>query len=228
MLVKKVIIDTIITGHLSYIFAELLVTFCIPFRHGVDGQSNPEEPGCMKDESAVLTAASSLDQVALATIFDEYAPAIYKYLLRLGVSPQEADQLAGDVFARLLDKFAEGEGPQKNLRSYLFQIAYHLVVDGARERQRIAPLEVAESVNAEREPVQSRAEEKMLLERVSMAMKNELTEDQRNVIVLRFQEEFTLKETAEIIGKNVNAVKALQNRGIQKLRQVMSRMDGEI
>ena len=68
----------------------------------------------------------------------------------------------------------------------------------------------------------------MLLERVSMAMKNELTEDQRNVIVLRFQEEFTLKETAEIIGKNVNAVKALQNRGIQKLRQVMSRMDGEI
>ncbi|MGB7875729.1 MAG: sigma-70 family RNA polymerase sigma factor [Anaerolineales bacterium] len=181
----------------------------------------------MQDETAVLAAASSLDQVALATIFDEYAPAIYKYLLRLGVSPQEADQLAGDVFARLLDKFAEGEGPHKNLRSYLFQIAYHLVVDGARERQRIAPLEVADSVNQEMEPVQSRAEEKMLLERVSMAMKRELTEDQRNVIVLRFQEEFTLKETAEIIGKNVNAVKALQNRGIQKLRQVMSRLDGE-
>lgn len=182
----------------------------------------------MKDETAVLAAANSLDQVALATIFDEYAPAIYKYLLRLGVSSQEADQLAGDVFARLLDKFAEGEGPQKNLRSYLFQIAYHLVVDGARERKRFTSLEVADSVNDEREPVQARAEEKMLLERVSMTMERELTEDQRNVIVLRFQQGFSLKETAEIIGKNVNAVKALQNRGVQKLRQVMNRTDGEI
>jgi RNA polymerase sigma-70 factor (ECF subfamily) len=182
----------------------------------------------MKDESAVLAAANSLDQVALATIFEEYAPAIYKYLLRLGINSQEADQLAGDVFARLLDKFAEGKGPNNNLRSYLFQTAYHLVVDQSRERQRVAPIEVADSISEETEPVQARAEETMLLERISMAMEQELTEDQRNVIVLRFQEEFSLKETAEIIGKNVNAVKALQNRGIQKLRQVMSRSDEEI
>jgi len=182
----------------------------------------------MQDETAVLAAASSLDKDALASIFDEYAPAIYKYLLRLGVNSQEADQLAGDVFARLLDKFAEGKGPNNNLRSYLFQTAYHLVVDQSRERQRVAPIEVADSISEETEPVQARAEETMLLERISMAMEQELTEDQRNVIVLRFQEEFSLKETAEIIGKNVNAVKALQNRGIQKLRQVMSRSDEEI
>jgi RNA polymerase sigma-70 factor (ECF subfamily) len=182
----------------------------------------------MQDETAVLAAASSLDKDALASIFDEYAPAIYKYLLRLGISSQEADQFAGDVFARLLDKFAEGKGPNNNLRSYLFQTAYHLVVDQSRERQRVAPIEVADSISEETEPVQARAEETMLLERISMAMEQELTEDQRNVIVLRFQEEFSLKETAEIIGKNVNAVKALQNRGIQKLRQVMSRSDEEI
>jgi RNA polymerase sigma-70 factor (ECF subfamily) len=210
------------------LFAKLLVTFCASYRHGFDGQYNPEEPGFMKDETAVLAAASSLDKDALASIFDEYAPAIYKYLLRLGINSQEADQLAGDVFARLLDKFAEGKGPNNNLRSYLFQTAYHLVVDQSRERQRVAPIEVADSISEETEPVQARAEETMLLERISMAMEQELTEDQRNVIVLRFQEEFSLKETAEIIGKNVNAVKALQNRGIQKLRQVMSRSDEEI
>ena len=175
----------------------------------------------MKDESAVLAAASSLDQDALATIFDEYAPAIYKYLLRLGVSSQEADQTAGDVFARLLDKFAEGKGPRTNLRSYLFQTAYHLIIDHARERQRRAPLEAAENVNEEMAPVQSLAEETMLLERVSTTMERELTEEQRSVLVLRFQEEFSLKETAEIIGKNVNAVKALQNRAINKLREAL-------
>ena len=162
-----------------------------------------------------------MDQGALSAVFDEYAPAIYKYLLRLGVNSQEADQAVGDVFARLLEKVAEGKGPRKNLRSYLFQIAYHLVVDESRERKRIAPLDVADTVREEAKPVQSRSEEKMLLEELAAVMERELTEEQRNVIVLRFQEDFSLKETAEIIGKNVNAVKALQNRGINKLREAL-------
>ena len=174
----------------------------------------------MKDEIDILAAANSLDQDALAAIFDEYAPAIYKYLLRLGVYPQEADQIVGDVFARLLDKLAEGKGPRSNLRSYLFQIA--------RERRRTASLDMADSINDENKPVQSRAEEKMLLEKLSSVMERELTEDQRSVIVLRFQEDFSLKETAEILGKNVNAIKALQNRGIDKLRQAMGRLNEEI
>ena len=182
----------------------------------------------MKDEFEILAAANSLDQDALAAIFDEYAPAIYKYLLRLGVYPQEADQIVGDVFARLLDKLAEGKGPRSNLRSYLFQIAYHLAVDHARERRRTASLDMADSINDENKPVQSRAEEKMLLEKLSSVMERELTEDQRSVIVLRFQEDFSLKETAEILGKNVNAIKALQNRGIDKLRQAMGRLNEEI
>ena len=194
-------------------------------RHGIDVQQNL---GRTKDEFDILAAANSLDQDALATIFDEYAPAIYKYLLRLGVYPQEADQIVGDVFARLLDKIAEGKGPRTNLRSYLFQIAYHLAIDHARERQRAAPLDMADSANNESKSVQSRAEEKMLLEKLFIIMEHELTEDQRNVIVLRFQEDFSLKETAEIIGKNVNAVKALQNRGIDKLRQAMGRLNEEI
>jgi len=181
----------------------------------------------MKDETAVIAAAESLDQDALSAIFDEYAPAIYKYLLRLGVSSQEADQIVGDVFVRLLEKLAEGKGPHTNLRSYLFQIAYHLVIDQARERQRTAPLDLADSVKEDMEPVQSRTEEKMILEELSEAMQHDLTEDQRNVIVLRFQEDFSLKETAEILGKDVNAIKALQNRGVNKLRQIMGRTGGK-
>jgi RNA polymerase sigma-70 factor, ECF subfamily len=179
-----------------------------------------------KDETALIKAARSLDAEALTEIFEEYAPAIFKYLLRLGTSSQEADQLVGDVFARLLEKISEGKGPETNLRSYLFQTAYHLVVDDARGRQRITALEVAETVTQDVKPVQAQTEEKMLFEKLSTAMELYLTEEQRNVLVLRFQEDFSLKETAEIIGKNVNAVKALQNRGITALREAMRRENG--
>lgn len=180
----------------------------------------------MKEESAAITVAGSLDPNTLGAIFEEYAPAIYKYLLRLGVYPLEADQVVGDVFARLLDKLAEGKGPRKNLRSYLFQTAYHLVVDHARDRQRIAPLDVVDTIKEEEQPVQAQTEEKMLLDNLATAMQQELTTDQRNVLILRYQEEFSLQETAEIIGKNVNAIKALQNRAIKKLRDVLKNVDG--
>jgi RNA polymerase sigma-70 factor (ECF subfamily) len=179
-----------------------------------------------KDETALIKAARSLDSEALTEIFEEYAPALFKYLLRLGVNAQEADQLVGDVFARLLEKVSEGKGPEKNLRSYLFQISYHLVVDDSRDRQRITGLDAADTIKEDVKPVQAQAEEKMLLDKVSMAMKDHLTDDQRNVLVLRFQEDFSLKETAEIIGKNVNAVKALQNRAINSLRYALSRENG--
>jgi hypothetical protein len=49
----------------------------------------------------------------------------------------------------------------------------------------------------------------------------ELTDDQRHVIILRFLEDFSLKETAEIIGKEVNNIKVIQNRGIAKLRKAL-------
>jgi RNA polymerase sigma-70 factor, ECF subfamily len=180
----------------------------------------------MKDESSVIRAAGSLDQDALSSIFDEYAPAIFKYLLRLGIGSQEADQITGDVFVRLLEKISEGKGPRKNLRAYLFQIAYHLVVDYSRERQRITELGVAETIKQGSISVQSQAEDNFLLEKLAKVMERELTEEQRNVVILRFQEDFSLKETAEIIGKNVNAVKALQNRGVNKIREAMSRENG--
>lgn len=183
--------------------------------------------GDRKDETAVLKAASSLDPAALESLFDAYAPALYKYLLRLGLGSQEADQIVGDVFVRVLEKLSAGKGPQTNVRSYLFQIAYHLVVDQARDNQRAGPLEIAEKVGEESKTVPAQTEEKMLLESLSAVMEEELTEEQRNVIVLRFQEDFSLKETADIIGKNVNAVKALQNRAINKLREAMSHKHGE-
>ena len=179
----------------------------------------------MKEESSVIKAIGSLDQDALSSIFDEYAPAIFKYLLRLGVGSQEADQITGDVFVRLLEKISEGKGPRKNLRAYLFQIAYHLVVDESRERLRFTELEVADTVKQDSKPVQALAEDRLLLDRLAKIMERELTEEQRNVIVLRFQEDFSLKETAEIMGKNENAIKALQNRGINKIREAMSHED---
>ena len=176
----------------------------------------------MADTSALLKAAKRFDQDSLEKIFDQYAPVLYNYILRLCQDPVQADQIVGDVFSKLLDQLAAGKGPRTNLRSYLYQIAYNLFIDQSRYSQRFAPIEIVEFIATGTGSVQNEIENRALLDTAMLAINNNLTEDQRHVIILRFLEGLNLKETAKIVGKNTNSVKVLQSRGIAKLRQVLS------
>jgi RNA polymerase sigma-70 factor (ECF subfamily) len=159
-----------------------------------------------------------LGQDELAAIFDLYSRPIFLYALRLCQDALEADQIVGDVFNQFLEQVCRGGGPKTNLRSYLYQIAYHRVIDHVRERQRIAPIEDAD-LNREGESLDSQVEEQTLLKELSSAVQNDLTMEQKHVIILRFQEGLSLRETADIMGKEINAIKSTQKRAILKLQK---------
>lgn len=170
----------------------------------------------METELSLLDAAKRLDQEALVKIFDLYASPLYKYALRLCGDPLLADHIVGDVFAKLLDQLSSGNGPRSNLRSYLYQAAYHIIVDEVRSSKRQAPLDTLSSLSAGVPGF----EDRIMFEKVLDAIRHDLTDDQRDVVILRFLEEFSLRETAAILGKEVNHVKVIQTRAITKLRQV--------
>lgn len=174
----------------------------------------------METERSLLDAAKRMNQDALVKIFDLYATPLYKYAFRLCGDALLADHIVGDVFAKLLDQLAAGNGPSSNLRSYLYQAAYHIIVDEARSSQRRAPLEALTSLSPDVRSGLLGFENHILLEKVLDTIQHDLTEDQRHVVILRFLEEFSLRETAAILGKEVNHVKVIQNRAIAKLRKV--------
>jgi len=171
---------------------------------------------------SLLEAARSMNQDALMKIFDLYSSPLFRYALSLCNDPLEADQIVGDVFAKLLEQLSAGNGPSTNLRSYLYETTYHLVIDKARFSRREAPLEVVDLVRRDGSLTSASLEDRILFEAVILAIKNQLTEDQRHVIILRFLEGFSLRETATIIGKEVTNVKVIQNRGVAKLRKALS------
>ena len=75
----------------------------------------------MDTDHALLNAARMMDKSALVRIFELYSRALYKYALRLCGDPMLADQIVGDVFAKLLDQLSSGNGPTAHLRSYLYE-----------------------------------------------------------------------------------------------------------
>jgi RNA polymerase sigma-70 factor (ECF subfamily) len=162
-----------------------------------------------------------MNRDALVEIFDRYSPALYNYAYRLCNDTLMADYVVGDVFAKLLEQLSAGNGPSSNLRSYLYETTYHLIVDAARHTHRMAPLEVVDSVKDDGYSPSTNFENQVLVKTIMQAIREELTEDQRHVIILRFLEGFSLRETAKIVGIQVNYVKVIQNRAIAALRKVL-------
>ncbi len=180
----------------------------------------------MVDESALLEAARRRDPQAVGRIFDEYAPSLFRYALRLCHDPAAADQIVGDVFAQLLEHVSAGKGPRTNLRAYLYQIAYHVIVDHARDESHMSSIDEAMNLPDGTVSVAGQVEEQELIRELEVAVAKGLTGEQQHVIMLRFVEGFSLQETAEITGKKVNAISVLQNRAIGKLRHMLSKKFG--
>jgi RNA polymerase sigma-70 factor (ECF subfamily) len=175
----------------------------------------------MENDSGLLNAARAKDKDALEKIFDLYSSALNKYALRWGCDPVLADQIVGDVFVKLLEQLELGKGPETNLRSYLYQMTYHQIVDQGRASHKSAPLEVAEGFRQEEDSPALRLENQEMFDLIFKAIEDELTDDQRQVILLRFMGQFSLQETADIMGKKVNHVKVIQSRAIVKLRKAL-------
>jgi RNA polymerase sigma-70 factor (ECF subfamily) len=176
----------------------------------------------LETDRMLLNAARMMDKDALLRIFELYSSALYNYALRLCSDPMLADQIVGDVFAKLLDQLSTGKGPTTNLRSYLYETTYHRLVDETRYLRRASPLEMTDWLPQPSDSMSLRLEDQILFEQVVQLLRTELTADQRHVIVLRFLEEFSLRETAAIVGKKVEHVKVIQSRAIAALRRSLA------
>src|SRR5215212_4922785 len=175
----------------------------------------------MDTSPRLLEAASRMNVDALAKIFDLYAPAIYNYAFRLCRDPIASDQIVGDVFAKLSEDLSTGRGFIINLRAYLYELAYHLIVNEARYSQPLVPIKGDDLLDYVRYSADGSSKNWASFDAAMRAIMHDLKDDQRHVIILRFMEGFSLKETAAIIGKKVNNVKVIQNRAVAALRKIL-------
>src|SRR5690242_13584695 len=100
----------------------------------------------MLPDTTLLNAARMMNEDALMQVFDLYSAQLYRYALHLCGDPVTADHVVGDSFAKLLEQFSLGKGPDSNLRAYLYQMIHHLVIDEACYLSHRLPLEIAHSI----------------------------------------------------------------------------------
>lgn len=171
-------------------------------------------------EITLLQRARKFDREALAEIYDNHSPEIFRYAYRLTGSVEEAEECVSETFTRLLQALYHGRGPKDYLRAYLFRTAHNWITD--QYRRKAPPNLSLESDQVPHDHPLSHppADDKFERERVRDALRL-LTPDQRQVIVLRFIEDWSIEDIARLLDKPVGAVKALQHRAIGTLRKIL-------
>ena len=169
-------------------------------------------------EDQALDGLRASDSQVIGAIYDKYFPEVYRYVRYRLNDESVAEDIASDVFVRLLEAVQDGRRPRSNLRAWLISTAAHILTDYLRRAYRrptqALPEDVQDHTIAPTDEFDRREDSRGF--QLAYAR---LTAEQQHVLALRFGQGYSLEETASVMQKNVNAVKAVQFRALAALQR---------
>jgi RNA polymerase sigma-70 factor (ECF subfamily) len=165
-----------------------------------------------------LNAAKAGAEWAWELIYRNLSGPVTGYLAaRRAPDPED---LTAEVFLQVARDIHRFEGDEGSFRSWVFVIAHRRLLDARRSAARqpkIIDIDRTNESTFAGGDVESDAFEDIALQWVRDAL-DQLTEEQRNVLLLRVVADLSLQETAHVMNKRVGAIKALQRRGLAAVR----------
>lgn len=178
-------------------------------------------------DDETLERARKGDEEAIVAIYHHYYGPVYQFCrLRVG-DALTAQDLTSEVFVRFIGAMKRETAPRSSLRGWIFRVARNLIYDhyGHEPELPVDTLDQWLSSDAETDP-EVQALQSIQVDRARRAI-SMLAPSQQEVLLLRFDQQLSLQETADIMDKQVNAIKALQFRAVNTLRQILRDMDVE-
>lgn len=175
-----------------------------------------------QSEEELLNAAMKYNEAALGELYDRYETKIYTYIYRRTGDEVLAEDMTAQVFMKMLQAIRDEKAWHSSFSGWLYRIAHNLVIDYYRQRDRHGQVSLDDNPTLTDEndnPVENVAAQ-MEAEQVRFAMR-QLTDEQAEVLSLRFLEGYTIQEVAVMMDKSEGAIKALQYRAVATLRQLL-------
>jgi RNA polymerase sigma-70 factor (ECF subfamily) len=176
-------------------------------------------------ENKLILRAKEGDQQAIGELYNGNVDAIYRYIWPRVRDDTVAEDLTAQVFLKALEGLPAYEPTGKPFLAWLYRIAYARIVDHWRRQERRATLPLDDTMPA-REPRPGElleAEDDWV---TAIDLLAQLTDDQQEVLMLRFIGEMSLSEVAETVGKTLGATKATQHRALASLARLLEEREG--
>ena len=170
----------------------------------------------------IVAKARTGDPAALAALYDLFAERVYRFVLVRVRSSPDAEDLLQRIFLKVIEGLPRYESRGLPFAAWLFRIARNTVIDHERTRHDHSSLDEAVERPDERDGPAALAESAFEREAVRSAIE-QLTPEQREVIAYRFFAGLAPREIGLLMDRQEGAIRALQFRAIQTLRQSLGR-----
>lgn len=176
-------------------------------------------PGHTPEEMAkIVEQAIAGDREAFGLIYEEYFTPVYRYILFRVHSREDADELTQEVFLKALAAFARYEAKRENPLPYFYTIAKNAIIDRGKKQKAVAMEgEMLMQVPDDGERTDDAAHRREELAALRRSLQ-ELPDDQREALELRFMGNLSGRDVARLMGKSEEAVRQLQSRGLRALK----------
>ncbi|MGH2442337.1 MAG: RNA polymerase sigma factor [Chloroflexota bacterium] len=184
----------------------------------IDPRALRIETHAAADDNHIAEAAKR-NPLAFGELYERYYTRIYRYVYHRVGAAVDAEDITAVVFMKALESLPSFQSRRNGFAPWLFRIARNSVVDHYRRRKKQCSLDAAEHKASDADPVglvllsERRSELHTLLECLS--------NDQRDVVLLRYSADLSFPEVAYALGKNEPAVRMLLHRALRKLKRVV-------
>lgn len=172
------------------------------------------------DDRLLIERVRRGDQDAARTLYERYFDRIYNYVYARIGRVEDAEDLAIDTMTRSLTRLDLFQDQGVGFSSWLYRIAHNATIDHYRRRGRVTLVSLDGAALPQSADPSDLALERLSNEELREALR-ELTDEQQQVLILRFFQDLTAAQVAEIIGKSVGAVQALQHRALGSLERAL-------
>ena len=168
----------------------------------------------------IIRRAQQYDDAAIEALYQTYYPKIYNYaFLQMG-DVQAAEDLASDVMLKMIESIGKYHFRGLPFGAWVFRIARNRLIDLHRRRRRRGEVDLSETLSSTLASPQSLAERAIERGQLQIALKH-VTDEQRQVIVLKFIQGFDNRSVGKIMGRSEGAIKSLQHRALLSLRRLL-------
>jgi RNA polymerase sigma-70 factor (ECF subfamily) len=174
------------------------------------------------DLRRLVGLAQDGDREALEALYLLHFDRIYSYLHLSVGNRHDAEDLTTQTFLKMLEAIGRFRWQSAPFSAWLFRIAHNLTMDHFRASKRWQPEEEvpepegAQESSAEEAALQSIGRKSML------RLIEDLSNEQQQVLTLKFVFNFSNGEAATVLGKTEGAVKSLQHRALASLQKRIS------
>ena len=184
--------------------------------------SNTRHPDNHGEAWDLVHAAQGGDVEAFGVLYDRYVDQVFRYVLFRVGDRSLAEDVTSETFLRALRRITTVSYQGRDVGAWFVTIARNLVLDhvkSSRYRLEVTTAELDDNQQVTAGPEQAVLEEATTSELLRCV--SELNDDQREYIVLRFLQGLSVAETAQQMGRNEGAIKALQHRAVRRLAQLL-------